>query len=114
MRNVTNLVAIAQANDAREVVLNDAEMVAMVVDVRRQQQRVATSDDPLLAEVGRAPIDFQRELVGLYDLRRLRESFTELGEERQVSVGRCLIVDESGIGELRSAPSRCALDQSAS
>ena len=81
MRHIAHLVAIAQSDDVLEVVLDDAEVVAVIADVGRQQQRVAPADDPLLALVGRAPIDFERELVGLEDARRLGEPLTQLAEE---------------------------------
>jgi len=62
MRNVLHFVAVAEPDDALEVVLYYSEMIAMVVDVRRQEQRVAASDDALLAQVRSAPVDFQPEL----------------------------------------------------
>ena len=97
-----------------KVVLDDPEVIAVVVDVGRQQQRVAPADDALLAEVGRAPIDFQRELVGLDDLRRLGKSFAELREEGQVAVRGRLVVDEAGVGQLRGAARGRALDEGTS
>ena len=101
-------------NDVSEVVLDDSEVIAVVVDVRRQQQRVAATHDPLLAEIGRAPIDFQPQLVRLHDLWRLGKSFSKLGEESHVTVCRRLVVDEGRIGELtRPALSR-VLDERAS
>ena len=59
----------------------------MVRNVRWQQQRVPSPDDPLLAQPGRAPVHFQRELIGLDDLWRLGEAFAELGEEGDVATG---------------------------
>ena len=82
MRHVAHLVAFAEPDDRREVVLDDAEVVAVVGDVGREQQRVAPPDDALLAQVGRAPIDFVHELVGLHDLGRLGESSRRPGRGR--------------------------------
>src|SRR5262249_35872277 len=78
MRHVTHLVALAQPNDVRKVVLNDAEVVAVVLDVGGEQQGVAAALDDLLAEIGRSPVDCERQLVRLYDAWRLGESFTHL------------------------------------
>src|SRR5439155_10402466 len=63
VRNVANFVAFAEANDVWKVVLNDAEVIAMVGDVRRQQQCITSADNALLAEIGRTPVDFQRQLI---------------------------------------------------
>src|SRR5215216_138137 len=86
-------------------------MIAVVVDVGRQQQRVAAADDALLAEVGRAPIDFQRELVGLDDLRRLGKSLANLRQECQVAVRGRLIIHERRVGQLGRSACGCALDE---
>jgi hypothetical protein len=58
------------------------------------------AEDALLAQVGRAPIDFVHELVGLHDLGRLGESLADLGEEGDVAVRDGLVVPEARIGEL--------------
>jgi hypothetical protein len=42
VRHVAHFIAVAQPHDVREVVLNDPEMVAVVVDIGGQQQRVAS------------------------------------------------------------------------
>ena len=83
MRDVEHFVSIAQADNVGEVVLNDSEMIAVVVDVSREQQRVAPTDDALLASIRRAPIDFQHDLITLHEGWRLEESIAELGEEGQ-------------------------------
>jgi hypothetical protein len=57
VRYVTNFVALAEPDDVREVVLNDPQVIAVVVDVVGRS-RVSTADNALLAEVGRTPIDF--------------------------------------------------------
>ena len=113
MRHVAHLVAVAEADDRREVVLDDAEVIAVVRDVGRQQQRVPSAEDALLAQVGRAPIDFVHQLVGLHDLRRLGESLADLGEEGDVAVRDGLVVPEAGVGELLRAARRRALDERA-
>ena len=71
MRHVAHLIAVAEPNDLREVVLDDPEMIAMVLDVRREQQCIASTDDQLLAVIRSAPVDFERNLVRLYDLGRI-------------------------------------------
>ena len=108
MRHVAHLVALAEPDDGGEVVLDDAEVVAVVRDVRGEQQRVAPADDALLAQVGRVPIDFVHQLVGLHDLGRLGESLADLREEGDVAVRDGLVVPEAGVGELlrRGAPWR--------
>jgi hypothetical protein len=58
MGDVLYLVAFAQTDDAGKVILHDSQVIAMVVDVCRQQQRIAPAHNPLLAEVGRLPIHF--------------------------------------------------------
>jgi hypothetical protein len=88
-------------------------VVAVVIDVGRQHKRVAATHDPLLAEIGRTPIDFQPQLVSFHDLWRLGESFTKLGEEGDVPVRGGLVVDEAGVRELAGPAVRCTLDQSA-
>src|SRR4029078_689202 len=65
-------------------------------DVRR-------TDDALLAQVGRAPVDFELELVRLDDLRRCAKAFAELCEEGDVPMGGGLVVREPGVGELLRA-----------
>jgi hypothetical protein len=42
MRNVSNLVPVADADEVGKIVLNDAEVIAMVGDVGGKQQRVTT------------------------------------------------------------------------
>ena len=113
MRNVAHFVAVAEPDDGGKVVLDDAEVIAVVVDVGGQEERVAATHDPLLAQVGRAPIDFQPQLVRLHDLWRLGESFSKLCEEGYVAVRDGLVVLEAGVGELLGAPRGGALDERA-
>ena len=111
MRDVAHLVALAEPDDGREVVLDDAEVIAVVRDVRREEERVPPAEDALLAEVGRAPIDFVHELVGFHDLGRLGESLADLGEEGDVAVRDGLVVPEAGVGELLGASRGGPLDE---
>src|ERR1700674_281182 len=111
MRNVLNFVPLADSDDVSEVVLDDAEVVAVVVDVGGEEQRVAATHDSLLAQVGSTPIDFQPQLIRLNDLWRLGESFSKLCEEGYVSVCSPFLVDESGIGELIGSALGSALDE---
>src|SRR5262249_32431126 len=114
VRYIAHFVALTEPDDVREIVLNDPEMIAMVVEICREQERITATDDPLLAEVGRTPIDFQRELVGFYDLRRLGKSLAHLRKERQVAVRGCLVVHERRIRQLGGAASGCTLDEGTS
>src|SRR5688500_12331003 len=103
MRHVADLIAVAEPDDVREVVLDDAEMVAVIADIRRQQQGVTTPHDPLLAQVGSTPVDFQRQLVRLDDLRRLGKAFAELCQEGEVPSRGRLVVHQLGVSELLGA-----------
>src|SRR5262249_18524796 len=98
---------------AREIVLDDAEVVAVVADVRRQEERVSSPLDDLSAERGRAPIHIERELVGLHDLRWLGEALADLREEGEVSAGSRVVIAQAGIGELLRATDGCPLDEGA-
>src|SRR3954466_9469803 len=100
MRNVLYLVAFAETDDVPEIILNDAEVIAVIVDVRRQEKCVATPHDALLAQIGRTPVDFQTQLVRLHDFWRLGKAFPKLREESHVAVRRSLVIDERGVGEL--------------
>src|SRR5436305_8877128 len=105
MRHVTDLVSLAEANDRRKIVLDDAKVVAVVRDVGRKKQCVAASNDALLAQVGRMPINFERELICLHDARRLDEPLADLREKGEIAVRFGVIIDETSVGELRHAKS---------
>jgi hypothetical protein len=113
MRHVAHLVAVAQPDDRRKVVLDDAEVIAVVVDVGGQQQRVAPPHDPLLAEIRRQPVDLVHQLVGLHHLGRLGQAFADLREKGHVAVRGRAEVAEPGVGELPGTQARRALDQRA-
>src|SRR5438445_8010370 len=112
MRNVLNLVAFANPDDVSEVVLDDAEVIAMIVDVGGKEKRIATAHDALLAQIGRPPVDFQTQLVRLHDLWRLRKPLSKLCEERHVAMRRSFVVDERGVGQLIRPALGGALDES--
>ena len=76
MRHVHHFVAVTESDDVGEVVLDDAQMVAVIADVRREQQSVAPTEDALLALIGRAPENLQPEFIGLDDLGRFGETLT--------------------------------------
>jgi hypothetical protein len=113
MRHVAHLVAVAQPDDRRKVVLDDAEVIAVVIDVGGQQQRVPSSDDALLAEVRRHPEDLVHQLVGLHHLGRLGQSLADLREEGHVAVRDRLEITDPRVGELAGAERRGALDEGA-
>ena len=83
----------------------------MVLDVARRQKRVAPADDALLAHVGRVPVHFELQLVGLHDLGWLGEALTHLGEEGDVAVRLRGVVHQRRVGELRGAQVGRALDE---
>ena len=104
VRDVLHLVAVSQTDDRRKVVLDDAQVVPVVLDVRGQQGCVAPADNALLAQVRGAPVHLERELVRLDHLGRLPESFTQLRQERQIAVRRGLVVHEAAVGKLLRPP----------
>src|SRR3954468_20448889 len=111
MRNVAHLVALSDPDDVPEVVLDDAEVIAVVVDVGGKEQGVATTHNALLAQIGRAPVNFQTQLVRLHDLRWLGKSLSKLCQERYVAVRRSLVIDERGVGQLTGPALGGALDE---
>jgi hypothetical protein len=113
MRHVTDFVPLSDADDGGKVVLHDAQVIAMIGDVGGQKQRVTPADDPLLAQIGRVPVDFELQLVRLDDLGRREESLAKLRQKGDVAVRRRLVIRESGIGELLRATRGGALDERA-
>jgi len=66
MGHVAHFVPLAEAHGATEIVLDDAEVVAVVGDVGGELGAVAPADDTLLAQLRRLPVHFQLELVGFH------------------------------------------------
>src|ERR1041385_1800151 len=107
MRYIAHLVALAQADGAAEIVLDDAEVVAVIVDVGGKLGAIAPADDPLLAEAGRLPVHFQLQLVGFDESRRLGEPFAKLPEEEEKPVSFGCVIAQRGIdGGVRPAIDR--------
>ena len=75
----------------------------MILDVCGKEECVAPALDDLLAEIGRPPVDCEREFVRLHDARRLGKSFTHLREKGDVAVCVGTVVDERRVGELHGA-----------
>jgi hypothetical protein len=100
VRHVAHLVAIPEPDDVGEVVLHDPQVIAVILDVCRQNECVTPSHDPLLAHIRRAPIDFEGQLVSFDDFRREAKAFSELREERQVATRAGGIIQQSGVREL--------------
>ena len=100
MRYVANLVAFAKPYDAWEIVLDDPEVIAVIIDVGRQEKRIAAGGNQLLALVRSAPVDRKTELIGLDDSGRLGEPFSYLREESQIAVRGSLVAGERGVSDL--------------
>ena len=98
MRHVPDLVALADPDDVAEIVGDDAEVVAVVVDVGGQERAVAPAQDDLLAPVRGAPIHFHPQLVGLDQPGRLGQSLAHLRQEEHESVRPGPVARERGVG----------------
>jgi hypothetical protein len=81
VNHVSHLVALADPDPVTEVVGDDAEVIAMIVDVGRQPATVPPTEDDLLAQIRGAPIDFDVELVGLDQAWRPLQRVAHLGKE---------------------------------
>ena len=103
MRHVADFVALADPDDVAEVVGDDAEVIAVVVDVRRQEGAVAPAEDDLLAPVRGAPIHFHAQLVGLDQPGRLGQSLAHLRQEEHEAVRPAAVALERRVGLRRSA-----------
>ncbi len=103
MRHIAHLVALADPDVVAEVVGDDAEVVAMVVDVGGKERPVAPAKNDLLAPVRGPPIHFHPQLVGLDQPRRLRQAFTHLRQEEDEPMRPRPIARERAIG-LRLEP----------
>ena len=75
------------------------------------EQEPLAADNPLLAQVGSPPIDFQRQLIGFHELGRLEEAVAQLRQKGHVPLRVRAIVDETGVGELLGASPGRFLDQ---
>ena len=104
MRDVPHLVPLAQPHRGAEVVLDDAQVVAVVADVGGELGPVAPADDALLAESRRLPVHFQLQLVGLDEARRLGQPLAELSEEKEEPVGLGLVIAQRGVRRGPAAP----------
>ena len=87
MDRVAHLVALADPDHVAEVVGDDAEMVAVVLDVGRKEGAVAPPEHHLLAVVGGLPIHFHVQLVRLDQPGRLGQSLADLRQEKNEPVG---------------------------
>src|SRR5215207_9472082 len=86
MHHVANLVSITDANDVAEIVRHDAEMVAMIADICRQEPAITPAQYDLLAAVGGLPIHFHVQLICFDQPWSLRQSFAYLGQEEDESM----------------------------
>ena len=104
MRHVAHLIALAEPDGRPEVVLHDAEVVAVVVDVGGELGTIAPADDALLAELRRLPVHFQLQLIRLHEPRRFGEPFAKLPEEEEKPVSFGLVVAQRRVDRgLRAA-----------
>ncbi len=103
MRHVPHLVAVAQPHRGAEIVLDDAEVVAVVVDIGRELGLVAPPDDALLAARRGPPVHFQLQLVGLDEPRGISEPLAERPEKEEEAVSLGLVVVEGGVGHRTTA-----------
>ncbi len=87
MNHIAHLVTLTDADHVTEIVGDDAEMVAVVLDVGGEEGAVAPAEDDLLAPVGGLPIHFHVELIGLDQTRWLGQPFAHLRQEEHESVG---------------------------
>src|SRR5688572_29657491 len=87
MNHIPHLVALTDPDDVAKVVGDDAQVIAMIVDVGRQESAVAPPKYDLLAAIRGLPIDLDLELVGLDQPRGLGQSLPYLAQEEEESVG---------------------------
>ena len=113
VRDVAYLIAVAHADGVGEVVLDDPQMVAVIGDVGRQEQRVASPFDDLFAERRRFPVDLVNELVGLDDFGWLGQAVPQLREKRDVAVRRGPVVPQARVGQLPRSERGRPLDEGA-
>src|SRR4029077_13280438 len=111
VRHVPHFVPLAQPDGGAEVVLDDAQVVAVVVDVGGELGLIAPADDALLAARRGPPVHFQLQLVRLDEPRRVGESFAEGAQKEQEAVGLGLVIVEGGVGGGAAAAQRGAARQ---
>jgi len=104
VRHVAHLVPLAEPHRGAEIVLDDAEVVAVVVDVGGELGAVAPADHALLAARRGPPVHFQLQLVGLDEARRVGESLPEGAEKEEEAVGLGLVVVERRVARRPAAP----------
>jgi hypothetical protein len=107
VRHVAHLIPVPQPDDLGKVVLHDPEVIAMVLDVRWQEERITPAEDQLLAVVWRAPVDFERYLVRLHHLGRIGESLADLRQKGERSHGGRRVVSQAGVRQLSRAKLGC-------
>ena len=90
--DVPHFVALTEPDGGAEVVLDDAQVVAVVIDVGGQLGAVAPAHDALLAGARGLPVHFQLELIRFDEARRLAQAFAELPEKEQEPVGLGFVV----------------------
>ncbi len=109
MGDVTNFVALADPDLLAEVVGDNAEVVAVVIDVGGEIVAVAPADHDLLALVRCAPIHFHHQLVRLDQAGRLAQSLlTDLRLEEHEPTGRRVVACERRVRQ-RAVPRLGAL-----
>ena len=104
VRHVAHFVSLTQPDRASEIVLNDSEMIAVIVDVGGQLGAVTPADDALLAQARRLPVHFQLQLIRFHESRRLGEPFAELAEEEEKPVSLGFVIAQRGIDRAYGAP----------
>ena len=108
---VSHLVALADPDHVAEVVGDDPEMVAMVLDVGGEERAVPPAEHHLLAAIGCLPIHFDVELVGLHQAGRLGQSLADLRQEEDEPMGPGSIAPKRRIGLDGGALSHRSPDQ---
>jgi hypothetical protein len=86
VRHIAHFVSLTEPYAVGEVVLHDAEVIPVVLDVGREIRTIPPANDLLLAPVRRLPIDFEHELIGLDQPRRFPQAFGQLSEEEDESM----------------------------
>jgi len=104
MDDITHFVPIAEPNAVAKIILDDAQMVPVVINVRGQVHAVAPSDNSLLAVTGGPPIDFEHQLICFDGSRRFGEPLTHLCEEENKTLSASRVVTQTIGMKHRRAP----------